>query len=518
MKKALLLLTSLVLLPLSGCSINIASSSSSSSIENSSSSSEDLNVLINDIDTYVYSDPIYVKDNIQTSGITDYELTYTGNNIRIENDEIIGLKGNTVTDVTLTTKDGKSGTFEVSVLNRDYVSKHKSAETSEGWFKDVSVSKVTGLSKSSDFANGMDISSSAYLYENGAKFYDADGNEESLFYLLKDNGVNYVRLRLWNDPSDGDYLYGGGNCNLERVQWMAKEATSAGLKYLLDFHYSDFWADPSDQIVPKAWKDFTTVTQFKNAIYNYTKETLTSLKEINALPSMVQIGNETRDGMLLSLPGTGENYSENKTALSSSLSGSKNTNFVTYLNSAIKAVKEVDSSIQTMVHYVKNFADPDNIIAFYNSLSSVDYDIIGLSGYSYYHFSTLSILNSGLTAISEAFPNKKIVLAETSYGFTYESDSNANNSFSSTNDTCKPISGYACSIQGQASLYRDIVNTVHSLSNGLGVFYWEGAWLPIAKCGWGDSTTLASWSNQGFFSYNGKALGSLKVFNDVYDD
>jgi arabinogalactan endo-1,4-beta-galactosidase len=479
---------------------------------------EDESIKINDIDTYVYGEKISVFDNIQTKFIGEYTLFFEGDNIRIDDDMIIGLKAGTVTDVTLTTTDARTGKFEVTVINRDYVSKHSSAEESEGWFDDVTVSSVDGLTKESDFANGMDISSVAYLYEKGAQFYNRDGNEESLFYLLKDSGVNYVRLRLWNDPSDGEYLYGGGNCNLERVKWMAKEATSAGLKYLLDFHYSDFWADPSDQIVPKAWKNFTTVQQFKDAIYSFTKSSLEELKEIKSLPSMVQIGNETRDGMLLHLPGDGKNYSDDKTNQSSALSGSINTNFVSYVNSGIEAVNDVDSSILTMIHYVKNFSDPTNIISFFNKLSSVDYDIIGLSGYSYWHFNSMSTLGSGLSAISTAFPNKKIVLAETSYGFTYESDSNASNSFSKYNDTINVVSGYPCSIQGQAKIYRDTLNEVHKISNGYGVFYWEGAWTPIAGCGWGDSSTLSSWSNQGFFSYNGKALGSIDVFRQVYSD
>lgn len=473
-------------------------------------------MLINDIDTYVYGDEIKVKDNIQTPNITDYTLSFEGNNIRIDDDSIVGLKAGTVTYVTLTNSDGRKGTFEVTVINRSYTSKHKSAESEEGWFNDVSVDAIDGLKTTSDFVNGMDISSSAYLYEKGAKFYNAEGYEESLFYLLKDNGVNYVRLRLWNDPKDGDYLYGGGNCDLTRVKWMAKEATSAGLKYLLDFHYSDYWADPSDQIVPKAWKRYTTVDQFSTAIYDYTKETLMELKSLDALPAMVQIGNETRDGMLLSLPGEGSGYAEDKRALSSSLSGGLKTNFKTYLKSGIKAVNDVDSNIKTMVHYVKNFADPSTIVSFYQNLSDVNYDIIGLSAYSYWHFSTIDVLTSGLQAISAAFPDKKIVLAETSYGFTYELDSNANNSFTSTNETIKPVTGYPCSIQGQAKMYRDTLNAIHSISNGYGAFYWEGAWLPLAGCGWGDSTTLSSWSNQAFFSYNGKALGSLAVFNKVY--
>lgn len=120
---------------------------------------------------------------------------------------------------------------------------------------DVSVKAIQGLSD--DFIGGMDVSSMLSLEESGVTFKNANGEVEDLFTLLKESGVNYVRLRVWNDPFTADGQgYGGGNVNADRALTMAKRATAAGLKVLVDFHYSDFWADPSKQQVPKAWKSF----------------------------------------------------------------------------------------------------------------------------------------------------------------------------------------------------------------------------------------------------------------------
>src|SRR5574344_1984952 len=330
MRKHIKPFMALSVLLMTSCSLSGVSSadSVSSSLQSSVSSVSSLApIAIDDLDTYVYQEADltpFVKDLGE-----DYTCSYEGNNIRIEGNKIIGLKANTLTDVVLKTASGRKGTFQVKVINRDYDSNHKTAESNEGWFNRVTVEKIDGLAAKTDFINGIDISSSKYLYDLGAKYYNEDGDEHSLYQILKEHGVNWVRLRLWNDRSDGAFLYGGGNCRLANVKWMAKEASQAGLKYLLDFHYSDFWADPSNQVVPKAWKSLTSVSQYAKAIYDYTSQVLTELKAEDALPSMVQIGNETVGGMLRKLPGSSQTspnggeptYISGSTSLSSALAG-----------------------------------------------------------------------------------------------------------------------------------------------------------------------------------------------------
>lgn len=158
---------------------------------------------------------------------------------------------------------------------------------------DVSVKAIQGLSD--DFIGGMDVSSMLSLEESGVTFKNANGEVEDLFTLLKESGVNYVRLRVWNDPFTADGQgYGGGNVNADRALTMAKRATAAGLKVLVDFHYSDFWADPSKQQVPKAWKSFEgDADKTADTVYDYTKQALTTFKQAGVDVGMVQVGNET---------------------------------------------------------------------------------------------------------------------------------------------------------------------------------------------------------------------------------
>lgn len=498
---------------------------------NSIETLDDLSV--DNVTTHVYES---IALNIQNLNDEDYSLTTKDNGIRIENNTIIPLKANTDNEVSILTSSGRSATFNVKVENREYYSKHTSAEKEEGWFDDVSIEPISSLTSS--FANGMDISSVKQLYDNGQKFYNSDGVEQSLFYILKEAGINWIRLRLWNNPSDEyeedgitkTFKYGGGNCDLANVRWMAHEAKEAGLKVLLNFHYSDFWADPSNQIIPKAWKDISSSNELACEVQDYTTQVLKDLKSYNALPDMVQIGNETYGGMFLHNPGgvtttasggnpkyiTGKSKRNNGTEAKYDFTGSKdsNTNLRKYFKAAIDGINAVDSSILKMIHFVKGFADPNTSIKFFQTFDDLDIDVFGLSAYSYYHWSNLSTLKSGLKTISEAFPTKKICIAETSYGFTYETDSWAENTFSK-NGTASTISNYPCSVQGQASIIRDTTEAVSNLENGFGLFYWEGAWTPTKYSGWADQNSASSWANQALFSYNGKALGSLNVYKKM---
>ena len=471
-----------------------------------------------------------------------FSYSYSGDSIRIdENGVIYSYRGGTQTEVNVTSSLNRTGKFVVNVLNRTYNSTHKTAEESEGWFNEVNVNKVASMTSS--FVNGIDISSMKQLYDNGARFYNKEGKETFLPLLLKDNGVNWARLRLWVEPYDtyvenGEtkiFQYGGGNCDLEHVLWMAKECKLSGLKVLLNFHYSDFWTDPSNQIIPKAWKDISTVSELASTLKAYTKNTLLEFKNNNCLPDAVALGNEIYSGLFAHNPGTTVSttprgdapyYQTDRSERTDGTqakydhSGNKNTqvnsNLRTYLKAANDAVKEVSSSIPTMVHYVRGFTDPNDSIKFFTMIDDLGIDIYALSAYVYYHFQNASTLKTGLTTIANAFPNKKICIAETSYGFTFEADEWARNTFTSDSSaTCKPVSSYEPNIQGQANLIHDVSEIVSDLANGWGVFYWEGAWTPTKKSGWADAISRVSWANQALVSYNGKALGSLEVYKKM---
>ena len=502
---------------------------------------EDLQIIGMDLNVYGDNNEIQIL-NAEEGEV--FEYNFEGDSIRIEDNKVIALRAtDEEIEVRVNSSLGREATFLVNVANRPYVSKHVNAEANEGWFDDVTIDRVSGMNK--NFANGIDISSLKQLYDNGQRFYDKDGRETSLLLILKDAGVNWIRLRLWNEPydiykdkngNDVKFEYGGGNCTKENMAWIAHEAKALGLKVLLDFHYSDFWADPSYQVIPKMRANLTTVEEIASAMQQYTTDTLNYFKELDALPDMVAIGNETRDGLFKQNPGpvtteakgTNPNYITGCTSRDATTRGyyemrtptkEAHTTLRRYVQASIDGINAVDYRIKKSLHYVRGLSAPSSHINFFRVFDDFDIDVFSVSAYSYYHWSNLTTLRNGLAEISNAFPNHKIAIAETSYAFTYETDANAANLFKATGaqGEAKPVSGYPVNIQGQAQILRDTSEVVANLpqNNGFGCFYWEGAWTPTNKCGWADSGSKVTWANQGFFSYDGKALGSLEVYNKM---
>ena len=232
---------------------------------------------------------------------------------------------------------------------------------------DIFVAPVEGLSE--DFIKGMDISSVIAEEESGVVYYDENGKEEDLFKILADSGVNYIRGRVWNDPYDEDGNgYGGGNNDVEKAATIGKRAAKYGMKLLVDFHYSDFWADPAKQQCPKAWRK-KDIDEKSQLLYDFTVESLNAIMKAGADVGMVQIGNEINNAL----------SSEHDTE-----------GIMQLLTSASEAVRQVSADkkkdIQIAVHYteIDNFDDTLNkaqTLQDYN----VDYDIFGVSYYPYWH-------------------------------------------------------------------------------------------------------------------------------------
>ena len=199
------------------------------------------------------------------------------------------------------------------------------------------------------FFKGMDISSLLEVERCHGCFYDGNSRKD-LFAILQKYGVNLIRLRLWNDPFDEEgNSYLGGGCDLDTVRKLALRAQSAHMEWMLDFHYSDTWADPSRQIVPSDWQSLTSVEAVANAISEYTTKVLTALKEQAAVtPYYVQIGNEINNGLLLH---TGYNSSTTYGSGDFAYAGEKSSeNVVTYLAAASKAVRDFNQNIRIVVH------------------------------------------------------------------------------------------------------------------------------------------------------------------------
>ena len=379
------------------------------------------------------------------------------------------------------------------------------------------VKKVENLPE--DFIFGMDVSSVLAEEASGVKYYDFDGNETDLFRLLADNGINYIRVRIWNDPYDGNGNgFGGGNCDIRTAVEIGRRATAYGMKLLADFHYSDFWADPGKQMVPRAWAGMD-IDEKEEALYQFTLDCMKQFREAGVDVGMVQLGNETNGAM----------------------SGEKIWRDIAHLMDAgSRAVREIYPDALIALH----FANPENTdsyrtyaskMAYYEQYGLIGYDVFATSYYPYWH-GTLDNLSEILTEISETY-GKKVMVMETSYAFTGEdSDFSAN----TIGDGGNVVKDYPFTPQGQANCIRNITDTVvNRTPAGIGVCYWEGAWITVGRnsreenqekwekygSGWASSYAAvydpadagkyyggSAVDNQAFFEADGKPLESLKVF------
>ncbi len=365
-----------------------------------------------------------------------------------------------------------------------------------------------------DFIFGMDVSSVLSLEKAGVKYFDYDGAERDLFELLAENGVNYIRVRVWNDPFDANGNgYGGGNNDINAAIEIGKRATANGMKLLVDFHYSDFWADPAKQMVPKAWKGKRTTAKVQ-LLQEYTADCLTQLKEAGVDVGMVQLGNESNNG----------------------LAGEKSwSNMAKLMSVGAQAVREVYPDALIAVH----FANPENASNYASyaaklAEAEVDYDVFATSYYPYWH-GTLENLKNVLSGIKDTY-GKQVMVAETSYAWTMEDGDFSGNTIGEGGAYEKP---YPFTQQGQVNHLTDVTQALHDIG-GIGVFYWEGAWVPVPGGSWEANSALwekygAGWAssyaaeydaadagkyyggcacdNQTLFDFGGKALESLKFFN-----
>lgn len=348
---------------------------------------------------------------------------------------------------------------------------------------------------SDEFIKGMDLSSLEAVEDAGGEFFDGNGNKinDILQYLKADKDVNYVRLRIWNNPTTsfdaGDY------CNKEHTIEMAQRIKQAGLKFLLDFHYSDTWADPSYQSKPEAWKDLN-FSELKQAVYDYTADILNSLNTVGAYPDMVQVGNEISGGLLWE-----DGYIDNL------------DNLAELLNSGISAVRDttpINQKTKIMIHLAEG-GDKERFEYFFDNMIArgvTDFDVIGMSYYPYWH-GTPQDLKSNMNNIVKRY-QKEVVVAETSYPQTYE-DADSQPNLIGKEET--DVVGLEANVENQKLMLETVFNTVANVDNdkGLGVFYWEPLWLPVDGVGVAKGQGN-EWDNQILFDVNFKELDSLNAY------
>lgn len=401
------------------------------------------------------------------------------------------------------------------------------------WESDLYVEPVSGIDGS--FIRGADISSYISVIESGATFKDYEGrtvDEAGFFEVLRDAGVNWVRIRIWNNPYDTKgNSYGGGHNDLATAIALGRLATKAGMQVMIDFHYSDFWADPNKQTAPKAWAHMTYEDK-KAAMGEFTESSLQALLDAEVNVAMVQVGNETVAGL------AGETDWERICEL---------------MNIGSAAIRSVAGRYNKDILVAMHFTNPDskNFIGYAKNLQdyNVDYDVFGSSYYSYWH-GTTEKLTSQLQTIAETY-GKKVVVLETSYAYTDDDGDGWPNSIST--ETENLVLRYEMNQQGQVNAFRDVCQAVSDVGEaGMGVFYWEPAWIPVQKydagaadaaavlssnqeawethgSGWASSFAKtydpkdagvyyggSSWDNQAMFDFEGNPLESLRVYKYIY--
>lgn len=396
------------------------------------------------------------------------------------------------------------------------VSARVSAAATEPVDATVTVPRVENLPD--DFIGGVDVSSVLSLEESGVVFRDSGGAPGDLFDLLADAGVTDVRVRVWNDPFDANGNgYGGGDVDVDRAIEISERATDAGLGVLIDFHYSDFWADPAKQQAPKAWAGMTA-DETAAEVEAFTRDTVRRIVAAGVDLRMVQIGNETNNGV-------------------AGLQGWDDMAKVFSAGSAAVRAEAPDAVVAL------HFTNPERA-GFYADAAAqldrrdVDYDVFASSYYPFWHGTTEN-LTAVLTHVAETY-GKKVMVAETSWAYTLDDGDGHGN----TIKTADQATQYPVSVQGQASAVRAVVQAVADVGEaGIGVYYWEPAWLPVGppaqveankllweRDGSGWATSFAgeydahdagqwfggsSWENQALFGYDGTASDALNIFSYV---
>jgi len=359
------------------------------------------------------------------------------------------------------------------------------------------------------FYFGADLSYVNQIEDKGG-IYKENNQPADPFTILKKHGINLIRVRLWHNPDWVYNIYGASSVlysGYPDVEKTIQRAKQAGMKVLLDFHYSDTWADPGKQEVPDAWKNITSINVLCDSVYNYTYKVLDKLKAKNILPEMVQIGNETNCGMMISGTQTG--------FPNLNVCDGNWTNFGKVVNAAINAVKQVDSETSKSTKIILHVADPKNLDWWMNDVISkgqvTRFDVMGFSYYHIWHNTIGFNQLSGHIKNLKSKYNKDLMVLETAYPFTTANNDSYPNIYS--NQT--PVGSYAYSFDGQKQFLIDLTQNMID-AGAIGLVYWEPAWITSNLTDlW---NTGSSWENCAFFNYTGNLTSVVDYLNYPYNE
>lgn len=360
-----------------------------------------------------------------------------------------------------------------------------------------------------DFHFGADLSYINQIMDHGGKFFDG-GTESNPYRIMKDHGTGMARFRIWHNPVWTKDIYGASGTQLYNdlldVEKAISESKTQGMKVLLDFHYSDTWADPGKQVIPRAWMDITSIEVLEDSVYNYTFNTLKYLDSKGLMPEFVQIGNEINCGMM---------YSEApKNFPKLNICDGNWSNLGQVINGGIKAVREVSAESEVDTEVILHVADPKNVQWWFDNMMDkgnvTDFEVVGFSYYPIWH-TTIGITELGkvVAAFKSRF-SKEIMILETAYPWTSDGNDNYNNIFGAG----QAISGYPFTQQGQLAMMRTLTKQMIS-GGGYGIIYWEPGWITSQmKDLWG---TGSSWENCALFDFNGNLHQGIQYMTDNYE-
>lgn len=340
---------------------------------------------------------------------------------------------------------------------------------------------------------GADLSYVNEMEDCGA-VYRENGKERDPFELFAERGANLVRVRLWNDAEWTDYS------DLADVKKTIARARAQGMQVLLDFHYSDEWADGDKQIIPKAWADIGTTEDLAQALYDFTLQTLVELHEEGLLPEMVQVGNETNPEIMRG-PDNGKDP----------IDWTRNA---ALFNAGIRAVREASKRAGEPVKVMLHIAQPENVLPWFEAAAAAgvsDFDQVGVSYYRRWSSEDFDGLSAVLEEIKSRHPEAEVILVETAYPWTLEFTDEAPNLL--TENTL--IDGYPATVEGQSAYLADLTQLVID-AGGSGMVYWEPAWVSTGcSTRWGQGS---HWENATFFDFrNGnEVLPSIDYMGRKY--
>ncbi|TDY13908.1 arabinogalactan endo-beta-1,4-galactanase [Meridianimaribacter flavus] len=338
------------------------------------------------------------------------------------------------------------------------------------------------------FYYGADLSYLNEMEDCGATYKDANGVTKDPFTIFQEAGTNLVRVRLWHNPTWTNYS------NFQDVKETIQRAKAKGMDVLLDFHYSDTWADPSTQEIPAAWiNEMDNTEALGNLLYEYTYDTLETLSNDNLLPEIVQVGNEI-NGMILQ---QGE--------LVWPIDWARNSHLI---NKGIEAVRDISITKNKDIEIMLHIAQPENGLWWFEQATNAgvtDYEWIGLSYYPIWSDYNLTNVGSALSTLINTY-NKRLMIVETAYPFTMENADSANNILG--NDAL--VSSYPATQQGQLGYLNQLKSIVEN-AGGEGIVYWEPAWVSTScSTQWAQGS---HWDNATLFDHNYQATLGMQFYN-----